>query len=337
MSVLVIAEIGSVHDGSFGNALNLIDAAAECGANAVKLQAHIAEAETLRDAPSPPYFKSESRFDYFMRTAFTPQQWRSLSARCSERGVIFLASPFSEESVRLLEDVGMTQYKIPSGEVTNLPMLATIAALGKPVILSSGMSSWKELDAAVALIRKYHNNLSVLQCTSEYPCAYENVGLNVMTEMRERYNAPVGLSDHTLTPYASLAATALGASIIEKHFTFSRRMYGSDARHSLEPSEFADLVRGIRAIEKIKASPVDKNAVERFKVMKETFEKSVAALVDIGPGVEIAPSMLGIRKPGTGIPAARIVEVVGKRALRRIKADTIIVDEDIDWTEEGKA
>ena len=325
--VLVIAEVGSVHDGSLGNAQKLIDVASECSADAVKFQIHIAAAETLRDAPMPSYFTGEPRYEYFERTAFTLKQWCELKAHCQERGVEFLSSPFSIEAVELLEEVDVARYKVPSGEVTNLPYLGVIAQTGKPVLLSSGMSSWAELDEAVNTILRHHDRLTILQCTSEYPCPYEQVGLNVMLEMKERYGLPVGLSDHTLTIYASLAAVTLGASVIEKHLTLSRLMYGSDARHSLEPNQFADLVRGIRAIETILASKVDKGDVARFASMKATFEKSVVSLVDIPAGTLITEAMIGLKKPGTGIPAKRLGEVLGKRARRRVPKDTVIREE----------
>ena len=326
---LIIAEVGSVHDGSFGNAQKLIDVAAECGADAVKFQTHIATAETLRDAPMPPYFTGEPRYEYFERTAFSLEQWQALKVRCEERGVEFLSSPFSIEAVELLEEAGVVRYKVPSGEVTNLPLLKVIAQTGKPVLLSSGMSSWAELDEAVDTILDCHNQLAVLQCTTEYPCPYEQVGLNVMLEMRERYKLPVGLSDHTLTNYAAFAAVVLGASVIEKHFTFSRHMYGSDARHSLEPTELAGLVQGIRAIETMLESNVNKDDVARFATMKATFEKSVVSLVDIPAGTLITEAMIGIKKPGTGIPAKRFGEVLGKRARRRIPKDTLIREKDL--------
>ena len=328
-SVLIIAEVGSVHDGSFGNARRLIDVAAECGADAAKFQIHIASAETLRDAPTPPYFTDEPRYQYFERTAFTLKQWRALKAHCEHRGAEFLASPFSVEAVEILEKLGVTRYKIPSGEVTNLPMLEAIAATCKPVLLSSGMSSWEELDTAVNTIQRYHDFLTILQCTSEYPCAYNHVGLNVMLEMKERYELPVGLSDHTLTNYSALAAVTLGASVIEKHLTLSRQMFGSDAKHSLEPAEFAELVRGARAIETIVANPVDKDDIERLRDMKHTFEKSLVSLVDIPAGVVITDGMIGIKKPGTGIPPSKTQEVVGRTAARPIKADTVLTWEDI--------
>ena len=170
-----------------------------------------------------------------------------------------------------------------------------------------------------------------MQCTSEYPCPYEQVGLNVMLQMKERYKLPVGLSDHTLTNYAAYAAVVLGASVVEKHFTLSRHMYVSDARHSVEPQDFATLVRGIRAIETMLANTVDKDAAERFIVMKEIFEKSVVSLVDIPPGATITREMVGVKKPGTGVPAARLDEVVGRRTTRFIRADSLLMPADIEW------
>jgi N,N'-diacetyllegionaminate synthase len=334
MAVMIIAEVGSVHDGSFGNAQRLIDVAAACGADVVKFQTHIAAAETLRDAPMPPYFTGEPRYEYFERTAFSLPQWETLKAHCDRQNIEFLSSPFSVEAVEVLEKVGVKRYKVPSGEVTNLPLLEVVARMGKPVLLSSGMSHWAELDAAVNTMLRHHDRLTVLQCTTEYPCPYEQVGLNVMVQMGERYHLPVGLSDHTLTNYAAYAAVVLGASVIEKHLTFSRHMFGSDAKHSLEPDEFADLVRGIRAVETMLANPVDKDDIARHKGMKEIFEKSLVSLVDIRPGVQLTREMIGIKKPGTGIPAARLGDVIGKRTTRAIPVGSLLVPADIDWDSE---
>lgn len=329
-SITIIAEVGSVHDGSFGNALKLVEAAARTGVDVVKFQTHISEAETLRDAPMPPYFKGEPRYEYFQRTGFSETQWRQIKAHCEANDVEFLSSPFSVEAVELLERVGMARYKIPSGEVTNVPMLDVIAQTGKPVILSSGMSTWAELDIAVNTVLKHHDQLTVLQCTSEYPCPYEEVGLNIMLEMRERYNVPVGLSDHTLTPYASFVAVAFGASVIEKHFTFSRLMYGSDAPHSLEPPEFKTLVDGIRAIGIMRSANVDKDKMaSRLGHMKETFEKSVVTVQAVPAGTTLTRAMLGIKKPGTGIPAALINDVIGKEAARDLPTDYLLQPNDL--------
>jgi len=327
----VIAEVGSVHDGSLGNALKLIDLAARCGADGVKFQTHIAAAETLHGAPGPAYFREESRYEYFRRTGFTGDQWSRLQKRCAERGIEFLSSPFSIEAVELLESVGVVRYKIPSGEVTNLPLLQVIAQTGKAVLLSSGMSSWAELDAAVHTFLRWHDRVTVLQCTSAYPCPHEEVGLNVMLEMGRRYGLPFGLSDHTLTPYASLAAVALGASAIERHLTFSRLMYGSDAPHSLEPEEFAEVVRGVRAVKAMLTTPVDKDAAAaRLAEMKAVFEKSIVTVADIPAGTVLHTGLLGLKKPGTGIPARRLDEVLGRRVVRTIPKDTLLRDEDFD-------
>ncbi len=329
--VCMIAEVGSVHDGSLGNAGKLIDAAAACGADAVKFQTHIAAAETIKAAPMPSFFTGEPRYEYFERTGFGLEQWCELKSRCQARGVEFLSSPFSIEAVELLEAVGVARYKVPSGEVTNLPLLEALARTGKPLILSSGMSAWEELDRAVETVRRHHDRLTVLQCTSEYPCPYEQVGLNVMLEMRARYGLPVGLSDHTLTAYASLAAVTLGAKVIERHFTFSRLMYGSDAPHSLEPGEFADLVQGVRAIETMLAHPVQKADASRFGEMKRVFEKSLVALRDIPAGALLTPELVGLKKPGHGLPASRLPQALGRRATRPIAADSLLREEDIAW------
>ena len=319
------------HDGSLGTAQRFIETAAACGADIVKFQVHLAEAETLRDAPAPAYFRDEPRYDYFKRTAFTFDQWKALKAKAGASTMGFLASVFSREAVDLLERIGVTAYKIPSGEVTNLPLLTHVAKTGKPVYLSSGMSNWAELDAAVAALRAGGSVITLFQCTSEYPCPSERVGLNVLGEMRERYSLPIGLSDHTITNYASFAAIAQGAVAIEKHLTLSRQMYGSDAMHSLEPAEFAELVQGVRAIETMQAHPVNKDDVSRYQEMKRVFQKSLVARVDIAAGAEITPEMLTIKKPGTGISAARFAEVVGRKAARSIQAEAVVRETDVDW------
>jgi N,N'-diacetyllegionaminate synthase len=326
--ILIVAEAGMNHDGSLGIAGRIVDAAAGAGADAVKFQLHDAAAETTADAPPPPYFGAEPRYAYFERTAFSDEGWGTLRDRCRDRGVEFVVSPFSVEAVERLERIGIDRYKVASGEVTNLPLLERVAATGKPVLLSSGMSSWDELDAAVEALR-VGGPLTVLQCTSEYPCPPEQVGLNVMVEMRERYGLPVGLSDHTLGSAASVAAVALGASTVERHFTLSKLLYGPDAAMSLEPAELARLVADIREVQRIVASPVDKSDTSRFAEMKRVFEKSVVSLVDIAAGTVIEEPMVGLKKPGTGIPARRLHEVVGRRAARAIAADAVVTEDDV--------
>ncbi|MHB8694000.1 MAG: N-acetylneuraminate synthase family protein [Solirubrobacteraceae bacterium] len=328
-STRIVAEIGSVHDGSIGNALRLIEVAAACGADAVKFQTHIAEAETTADAPPPPYFQEEPRFDYFERTAFDEPQWLRLCGHAETLGLTLIASPFSVAAVELLERIGLAEYKIASGEVSNLPLLQAVAATRKPVLLSSGMASWEELDAAVEILEPAGGDLTILQCTSEYPCPPERVGLNVLADMRERYGRPVGLSDHTLTPWASIAAVALGATVIERHLTFSRAMYGSDAPHSLEPTELRQLVEGIRTVEAVLANPVDKADTGRFTAMKAIFEKSLVAAVDIPADEVVTRAMLAAKRPGTGLPTKHLDSLVGRRTTRAVPRDALISLDDL--------
>ncbi len=324
----IIAEIGSVHDGSFGNALRLIDAAAEAGADTVKFQTHIAEAESLPDAPAPGYFSDEPRIAYFKRTGFTPEQWRKLAAHAGSRRLTFLSSPFSLEAVDLLEGVGVQAYKVPSGEVSNLPLLERIARTGKPALLSSGMSDWKELDRAVSVL-KPACPLTVLQCSSAYPCPPEQVGLNVLGEMRARYQVPVGFSDHTLGFAAALAAAALGAAVVEKHFTFSRRMYGSDAKNSMEPEDFRTLCRSLHEVWRMTVHPVDKDDVAPYAEMKRIFEKSVVTSRALGAGTVLARDMLAFKKPGDGIPAAQYGSLVGRKLRADLPVDHKLNESDL--------
>jgi len=331
-AVYIIAEIGSVHDGSFGNAKQAVYLAKECGADAVKYQLHIAENETIRGAPSPAYFTSESRWDYFCRTGFSSHQWHELRNLCDEVGIEFIASPFSEAAVEILAKLGMHRWKVPSGEVTNLPLLLRISATGGPILLSSGMSDWRELDLAVKTIREAGavDRLTVLQCTSEYPCATEHVGINIMEEIAFRYGVPVGLSDHTSDIFAPIVAVARGASVIEKHLTFSRKMYGSDARHSLEPAEFLKMVQGIRETEIMMSSRISKDIIGQLVEMKKVFEKSIVARRQLVRGVILAEGDLDFKKPGTGISAARWKEIVGRRLKRDKPADAMILEEDLE-------
>jgi len=324
---VIIAEIGSVHDGSFGNAQMLIELAAECGADCIKFQTHIAEAESLPSAPSPDYFKDESRIEYFERTSFTKDQWIKLKQTADEYNILFLSSPFSMEAVDLLEEVGVFAYKIPSGEVTNLPLLEKIASLGKPVFLSSGMSNWEELDDAVNVFRDCE--LTVMQCSSSYPCPSEQVGLNVIIEMKKRYNCNIGFSDHSLGFAASISAAALGVNVIEKHFTFSNKMYGSDAKNSMEPQKFSLFCKEVKDVWKMLKNPVDKNDMGNYAEMKNIFQKSIVAACNIPKGTKLELKHLAFKKPGDGVPASKYKDVVGRVTPRNIKKNEKISMKDI--------
>jgi len=326
----IIAEIGSVHDGSFGNALKLIDLAADVGADTVKFQMHIADAESLPDAPMPPYFKGEPRFEYFERTAFSNQQWADLIARANSLGLGFLCSAFSMAAVERLEQLCVTAHKVASGEVTNIPMLEAMGRTGKPVYISSGMSTWSELDAAVEAVRGNGGQAILLQCTSKYPCPVGQVGLNILDELKARFSLPVGLSDHTLSPTVAALAVAKGAVVIEKHLTFSQAMYGSDAAHSLPPEEFRRMVAAIREAEVASSETVDKDDMAaELAEMKGIFQKSVVAVVNIPKDAVLDARMIGIKKPGGGIPPSGAIGIIGRRARKEIEVHTTIFESDL--------
>lgn len=331
--IFIIAEVGNLHNGELDLAKRFIKEVAICGADAVKFQTHIFSEESLTDAPAPSYFKEESRKDYFERTAFTLDEWRQLRRYAQEEaGIEFMSSVFSAAALDFLEQIGVQRHKVPSGEVNNFPLLERIAAAGKPVLLSSGMSAWQELDTAVEVLKnKGCRDITILQCTSIYPCPPQQTGLNILEALKQRYNLPVGFSDHTLGNWAAAAAAVLGARVIEKHFTLSRNMYGSDAKHSLAPQDFKAFIEGIRSVEDALLSPVDKDVLAgQLSEMKIVFEKSIVAARAIPQGAVISEDMLSFKKPGDGMKAARYKEVVGRVAKVDIRPDTKIREEMLD-------
>ena len=318
----IIAEIGNSHEGSLGLAKQFIKTAAESGVDAVKMQTHIFDAESLPDAPNPPYFKNESRKEYFDRTGFSINQWKELK-RFAEKDlkIDFFSSPFSLEAVDLLENIGVKSYKIASGEVNNIPLLEKIAKTGKRVLLSSGMSSWTELDYAVEVLQLNGcKDLVVLQCTSEYPCPPKQAGLNIIDEIKSRYkNVTLGYSDHTMGMAIPLAAVTKGVKVIEKHFTLSKKMYGSDASNSTEPDEFKRLVDEIRQLEIALNHKIDKDKkVKSLKNMKITFEKSIVASRILKKSHIIKINDLAFKKPGDGIPAKDYKKIIGRKLKKDI-------------------
>jgi N,N'-diacetyllegionaminate synthase len=325
---LIVAEIGNNHDGSIGQARALVRAAAEAGADAVKFQTHIAEAEMLESTPTPPHF-DEPRFQFMKRMGLSLDAHRELKALAEEHGLIFFSSPFSVEAVDLLEEVGVPLYKVASGEVTNPPLIERIAATGKPVLISTGMSGMHEIEGAVEIFRGAGSEFAVLQCTSAYPCPPERVNLRAMETFRERFGCPVGLSDHTPDIYTSIAAVALGAVAVEKHFTLSKRLYGPDHHASLEPDELARLVEGIREVEAALGSG-EKERDPDLDSVRDAFEKSIVAAVEVPAGAVLEPSMLTTKRPGSGISALRLREVVGRRAARDLEPDHMLEPADLE-------
>jgi len=328
----IVAEIGQAHDGSLGTAHAYIDAVAGAGADAVKFQTHIAGAESTIAEPWRVKFAPQdaSRYDYWKRMEFTNEQWRGLKQHANERGLQFLSSPFSLEAVDLLSRLGVAAWKIGSGEVSNTPMLERILQTKLPVLLSSGMSSLGELDTAVARAKQHGVPLTVLQCTSSYPCPPEKIGLNLIPIFRERYGCRVGLSDHSGTIFPGLAATTLGISVLEVHVTFSREAFGPDVLASVTLDELRQLVQGVRFIETIMAHPFDKDAMaHEMAPLRKLFTKSVVAKVDLPAGTVLREDDLVVKKPGTGIPAARLPELVGRTLRRPVVADQLLLEADV--------
>jgi N-acetylneuraminate synthase len=328
----IVAEIGQAHDGSLGTAHAYIDAAAAAGADAIKFQTHIAAAESTPAERFRVQFSRQdsTRYEYWKRMEFTEEQWRGLAEHSAERGLVFLSSPFSGEAVDLLERIGVAAWKVGAGEVSNLPMLERMARTGKPVLLSSGMSPWSDLDEAVACVIRLGAPVAVYQCTTAYPCPPEKIGLNLLPELRERYGCPVGLSDHSGTIFAGLAAITMGADLLEVHVTFSRECFGPDVPASVTTAELRQLVEGARFIERALSSPVDKAAMAtELTELRRLFGKSVVALRDLPAGHHLTEADLGLKKPGTGIPAGRLDRVLNRTLKRAVAADTLLSEEDL--------
>jgi len=328
----IIAEIGQAHEGSLGMALSYIRALAGTGVDAVKFQVHIAEAESSEFEPFRVKFSQQdkTRFDYWKRMSFTEEEWKLLKNECDKNKVEFLASPFSNEAVDLLERLGVHQYKIGSGEVNNFLMLQKIAETGKPVILSSGMSSFNELDDTVKFLKEKKVGYSILQCTTTYPTKPEEYGLNVIAELKERYNVPIGYSDHSAKVETCIAAAALGASILEFHAVFSRKSFGPDATSSLEIEEIKALVNAIKNIEITRNNPVDKSDNSKFASLKDIFEKSLAVNRDLSEGHLLGFEDLEAKKPrGYGIDAVNFEKVIGRKLERKLKKWDFLNESDL--------
>lgn len=330
---IIVAEVAQAHDGSLGMAHAFIDAIGKAGADAVKFQTHIASAESTPEEPWRVKFSPQdaTRYDYWRRMEFTEEQWRGLKKHANERGLVFLSSPFSVEAVELLTSVGVAAWKVASGELTNSPMFELMAGTGLPILLSTGMSRLSEIDAAVDFVRSRKLPLAVLQCTSAYPCPPEKVGLNLISFLSERYKCPIGLSDHSGTIYSGLAAVALGIAVLEVHVTLSRQMYGPDVPVSITTTELAQLVEGVRFIEKMIANPVDKDALaQEMAPLRDVFTKSVVARMDIPAGTLLRRHHLTLKKPGTGIPAIRFEAVLGRRLRRDVAMDEVLKEHDLE-------
>jgi N-acetylneuraminate synthase len=331
-SCFIVAEVGLTHDGSLGGAHAYIDAAAEVGVDAVKFQTHIAEAEATDEEGfrTNVFVQDATRADYWRRTGFTEVQWSGLREHAESRGLEFLSTPFSVPAVRLLRRIGVKAWKVGSGEANNPFLLEEIAEGREPVLLSTGMSYLSEIDESVRMLLENDVPLLVLQCTNRYPCPPEHLGFNMIAEYRSRYQTPVGFSDHSGETAPSLAAVALGAKALEVHVTWHKAAFGPDVKASLTFEQLAELVRGVRIIERALASAVDKDAqADNLETMRRLFNKSLVASTDIREGTIINREHLDAKKPCVGIPVSEYRTVVGRTTARDIKKDEHIKADDL--------
>lgn len=325
----VIAEAGVAHNGSLDLALDLVDCAAAAGADAVKFQTFRADEVVSRYAAKAEYQKratgeDESQLEMVKRLELSPTDHKKIVQRCRARRLMFLSTPFDEGSVDLLDRLGVPAFKIASGEINNFPLLQEIASRGRPVILSTGMSYLGEVEEAIAVLRKAGcRQIALLHCTSSYPAAPKSVNLRAMLTLAAAFQLPVGFSDHTLGIEVPLAAVALGAAIVEKHFTLDKSLPGPDHQASLDPQELKTLVSCIRNVEaslgdarkRLHASELDVRAVGR---------RSIVAAREIPRGTRITRKLLAFKRPGTGIPPSQLDNVLGRTAARDLEADSIL-------------
>lgn len=326
---LVLVEVGINHEGSIDKALQMVDAAVEAGAEVVKFQCHITEKEMVPTDMTPGDISTEKLWDIIKRCELTEDEEKRVQSYCKQKGVIYLSTPFSREAADRLDEMGVPAFKIGSGECNNIPLLQHIASKGKPIILSTGMNDLDSIAKSVAAIRKYDVPLALLHCTSMYPTPYEMVRLGAVTDLQSRFpDLLVGLSDHSLNIWTCLGAVALGASILEKHFTISRSWPGPDTGISIEPRELADLVAGSKAVWQARGG-----SKTRLPEEQPVIDFAYATVVTIAPvkaGQTFSRDNIWVKRPGTGkILAERFEDIIGRKALRDIPADEHVDPSDV--------
>lgn len=328
MNTFIIAEAGVNHNGSIENAKKMIDAVVKAGANCVKFQTYISENVMSKLAPKAEYQISntgpdESQLEMVKKLELSFGDFRELKQYCDEKGIMFLSTPFDLESADFLNDLGMEIFKIPSGEITNLPYLRKINSFGKKVILSTGMANLDEIQAALDVLKDC--KVSLLHCTTEYPCPYDSVNMNAMLTLKQNFGSEVGYSDHTQGIEVPIMAVAMGAKIIEKHFTLDKNMEGPDHKASLEPDELKAMVMAIRNVEKAFGNGV-KEPQEAEKKNIDIARKSIVAKRDIKKGETFTEQNLTTKRPGNGISPMRWDEIIGTVAVKDFKEDELICE-----------
>lgn len=330
----ITAEAGVNHNGRLDLAKRLVDIAAEAGADAVKFQKRSIKDILIAEALERPYTGLNSLGatygEHRQRLELSEEAYWELKAHCEHKGITFLASAWDKQSADFLEELGVPAYKIASADLTNLSLIEHIARKGKPMIISTGMSELEEIADAVATARKYHNQLILLQCTSTYPCDNAQIHLRVMETLRREFDVLVGYSGHERGLAPSEAAAALGAVVIERHFTMDRTMPGPDHAASLEQRGLHLLVRNVRNIEAALGSP-EKRILDSEVPIRERLAKSIVAACDIQAGTEITPEMLTVKGPGSGISPRHLSLLVGVVSRRDIPADTLLPEEALTW------
>jgi N-acetylneuraminate synthase len=324
---LLIAEVAQAHDGSLAMAHAFVDAAGEAGADAVKFQTHIAAAESTLDEPFRVRFSQQdpTRFHYWRRMEFTPEQWQELAAHTRDRGLVFLSSAFSVAAVELLQGIGMAAWKIGSGEFASADLWGAMAETGAPILFSTGMAKRAEIAKAVTTFRARNLPYALMQCTSAYPTPLEAVGLNVLDDLRQEFDCPVGLSDHSGSIFPGLAALARASNLLEVHVTFDRRMFSPDTAASLTFDQLKTLGEMRDALQTMDSHPVDKDAMaEQLLGMREIFGKSLAPARPLAAGTVLRPDMIVTKKPGGGIPLGAAGQITGRRLVRDVGPDRIL-------------
>ena len=324
----IIAEAGVNHNGDINLAKKLIGAAKDAGADAVKFQTFKAKAVVTQNAEKSEYQKETtgegSQYDMIKKLELTESDFKELAEYAKKKGILFLSSTFDKESVDLLDEISVPAFKVASGEITNFPLLKYIAKKGIAIILSTGMATLGEVEEALNVIRSEGvNEVILLHCVSNYPAKIEDVNLKAMETLKHAFQIPVGFSDHTLGITVPIAAVALGACVIEKHFTLDRNLPGPDHKASLEPNELKEMVKAIRDVEKALGDGIKKPTKDE-KVIKRAARRSIVAKVDIPEGTIIMEDMLDVKRPGVGIEPKYMEMIVGRKAKENIKKDEII-------------
>jgi N-acetylneuraminate synthase len=324
----IIAEACDNHLGNMDTAKEMIRQAKACGADAIKFQHHLPDEEMLRDGVPMSANFNMPLYEFLQRYALKLKDHYELKRYCEELGILYLCTPFSRKAAEEIQEMGASAFKIGSGELTDIPTLKVIARFGKPVILSTGMCDYHEIEETLTALRPINSQLVLMNCTSEYPAKHSDVNLGVIRELQRRFNVPVGHSDHTPDIWTCIAAVAQGAKLLEKHLILDRRQPGPDQSVSIEPYELYQLVQATRRVES--ALGTNKKVHDLERPIRSWAHRSVVSLKPIPQGATIDPTMIWTKRPGTGIPAKHLEEILGRKAKVAIPNDHLLKWEELE-------